>query len=243
MGAVLNLKDNSIFQEIPAGEVEEVYGQIQLRELHIRGVSEDGNQLDFFPDSNQNGYFTLQGSFRSEKKIHSETEFTCHFILEDNKYLFKVIFEKHGVDTGVLHLQTNIYKLKRRLVKRLLVPVDYYALIRLTHVNRKMIRTFGKLANVSPGGMGIILPSDELQIKVGDFLKVVINIKLRPTESVELKVVHKRVHKRVQADGSVIEEVALGALFYPEDEEATKKATNEIVMGIYRDIFGSLLII
>ncbi len=241
MSAALNLKSNNIFEAVPEGEMEALYSDIYQNASVLVGRCEDGSVIVFRPGVKIASFIRINGSYRSSSKAKDPIEATFSFVLNETKYLFKAALHKKGRRQGELNLLTMMFRIQRRSVKRLKVPSDYYAVVRLSHQNSRLIRSFGKLMDISPRGLGIILPNPETKVKVGDLLRVVLTISQRPPETIELRVVHLRAPNKMEdnsnekGDGQFF-----GAVCLPENSITVFKRMNAIVMDVYRDIFGSL---
>lgn len=241
MAAAPNIKVNTIFEEIPDHEVPGIFSQIYKRSISMVGRCENGVGLVFHPKGPQDNFLLIEGVYRSLPSIITETTASFSFVLNDNKYLFKARLVPKNSREGGLLLLTSLFRIQRRSVKRLKIPIDFYAILRLTHINSRMVKNFAKLADISPKGLGLLIPSETSKIKVGDCINVVLSLRQRPPEHIELKVIHRQVvAKESQASLSASETVFLGCLFIPEKSPLVARKMNNIVMDIYRDLFGSL---
>lgn len=250
MSAAQELKISTLFEEVPDQLVESIVNDIRSQQVELFASTSEGVLVRFKANDQRSGYLTMEGTYRCHEPLPSRSEMTFSFVHNDNKYLFKGLLFAYEERQAQVHFLTTIYRLQRRASRRIRVPLDFYGVIRVTHLNTAMVRTVGKLFDVSPGGMGIMLPADALDVAVGDLMKVVINVRQRPTENIELKVVRKHfltennfsLHSVGPWNPKAREpekgEIILGTVYYPEDSPQAKHQMNSIVLDIYRYIFG-----
>lgn len=239
MSNVFKLKKNRIFDEVPEKEVSSLLLEAKALGIPLFGRTEDGTLIEFQIQSIKGILFLLGGTFSSEKNQKNDAAVTFSFVLENNKYLFKAIMEFKNKKMANVYFQTGLYSFQRRIGKRVAVPPDFFSIVRLTQVNNKVMRNFGKIIDVSPGGIGLWFPSDRLKLKDGDTINIVLNIRGRPPEEFQMRVVHKHV-LAVNKANDASSEIKIGADFASIQKESLHKK-NSLVMDIYRDIFSSLL--
>jgi hypothetical protein len=243
MSAAEKLRTSDIFEVVPENEIKEVYEQIAARSLAMVGRCSDGAILVFKVTERCENYSCFRGMYRTNSSNRSELEGTFSFTLNDNKYLFRATLNAQDHRHGELNLNTMLYRIQRRSVKRLKIPDEYYAVVKLTHHNVRMLRIFGKLKDISPRGLGIVLPKEAIKLKVDDVVKVVLTISQRPPETIDLKVVHSReLDKQDEKNREFDEGVFFGAKVLPENSIGAFKRMNAIVNDIYRDLFGSIIV-
>lgn len=241
MSAAPHLRQPNIFEPVEESELQALYARIYTESPLMVGRSTDGTIITFKPMVGSTDYLIINGAYRSVPVHWQSVNVTFSFTLNESKFLFKAVFRRKDHRQGVLNLLTTLYRIQRRSVKRLKIPTDYYAVVRLSYQNSRMIRSFGKLMDISPRGVGIFLPKDEQGIKVGDHLRLVLTISQRPPENIEIRVIHTHPHVRVdEKAGEKSEGIFLGAICLPEHSLKVFKRMNAIVMDIYRDLFGAV---
>lgn len=245
MSAVLKLKPNSFFEDIPENQWATIYQQACVQSVVMAGRAADESPVFFRPNDihHANEPFTgeMKGFFRATFKNDLPIETTFSFVLGDVKYLFRGLLQKKDHRIGVLKLITGFYQIQRRALKRLKIPEDYYAVVRITHVKGKLVRAYGKLMDISPQGMGFLVPKNDQKIQVGDSILITLNLNRRPPELLEMRVLHFRRAKA--KDGTLPDSSKaffFGGLFLPEHSIAIAKKMNALVMDLYKDIFGKL---
>lgn len=240
MKKVPTFKSQQIFEEVPDQEVERLNKEIHEQSVAIFGRSRDDAGFIFRPHGRPRGFVVIGGGFRVLPKESNDSEGTFSFDLDENKYLFRAKLVKNSEQQGELHRLTPIYKMQRRAMYRLSIPSDFYAVVRITHINAKKVGAFAKLSDISGNGMGLWYSDEAGKIEVGDSLNVVLNIRQRPAENLELKVTHCRsVSGGLLLGPDQPANIILGTRFATENSLDVLKKMNHIVMEIYRDLFGS----
>jgi hypothetical protein len=243
MTVAMRLKENSIFEVIPESELLVLFSQVYGNSISLIGRCGDGAVVVFRPKGPTESFELFNGSYRSNSTTKGPIEATFSFVLHDSKFLFKASLNRNLGRKGQLRLLTTIYRIQRRAVKRLNIPNDYYAVVRLSHQNHRLIRVFGKLSDISPRGIGVLLPKNDNKIQLGDQFKAVLTISQRPPENVELRLIHLRpALKHDETTGEKVENIFFGAVFLPENSMSIFKRMNAVVTDIYRDVFGTLTI-
>ncbi|MEY4616957.1 MAG: hypothetical protein RJB66_1917 [Pseudomonadota bacterium] len=240
MKRVPGLNNHQVFEEVPDQEVHLLSQKIHSQSVPIFGRSANDSGFVFHPRGAAKGFVVFSGGFRLLPKESPDAEGTFCFDFENKKYLFKAKLIKKSENQGELNLLTPLYRLQRRAAYRLPIPSDFYAVVRLTHVNSQKAGVFAKMADISERGLGLVVQANGLPINVGDRLNVVLNIRQRPPESLELMVAHCQTVEGSGGFGSAKHnQIMLGTHFNLESSQDTLKRVNHILMEIYRDLFGT----
>lgn len=242
MSAALTLKTNRIFNEVPDAEVNSIFQRVIGEAVSLVGRSDSGSYVDFRLSGRIARDGSFVGQYHTDKKLTLEAEITFSFCINDNKYLFKAILEKRGLLQGILHPQTKLFCLQRRAEKRLKVPGELFSVVRISQINKVMVRGFGRIIDISPNGLGICLPSDKLKLDIKDRIKVVLNVRSGPSEMIELAVANKRIRRRPSKGiTGPLQEMVLGTMFIKGPSRRRGGVNYTLLMDLYRQVFESLL--
>lgn len=183
------------------------------------------------------GQFTdfkqFECEFKSNKELTANELVTFSFVGFGKKFLFKANCLIKTQNTIKVLPVTELFFLQRRNADRLIIPENYYAVFKMTHINGRPNKTFLKITNISIGGCGLLLRSEEPSIIPSDVIKGVIHFSSRPPFDIEAQVRHKRI---IEEGNLNLQQ--LGVLFLPADSTTISKKMKIIVMDIYRDLFS-----
>lgn len=240
MSAARSTHLNTVFEVLPAEEYGAFSDYFYKPGLTLVGKAQNGAAIVFKTEGRNGKTSNVVGQFRTTSLEKDGLIATFSFTWSDNKYLFQAQLNQWSARQGELILVTDVYRIQRRSVKRLKVPNDYYAVVKFSQHNGRIIRVFGKLANISAQGLGILLPNENFPLKPGDSVRLVLTMSQRPPETIDMQVKHA---KWVNIVGATPEEsmtgYLVGGLFLPEHSVPSYKRMNAIVNDIVRDLFGT----
>jgi hypothetical protein len=211
-----------IIQTLLSGKVSFIgrtEGKTLILAKSLKGKTQDFKQFDC--------------EFKSNKRLSESEIVTFSFVCFGRKYLFNATCILKGRNNASVSPTTELFFLQRRSTERLIIPDDYYAVLKISHVNSKIVRTFLKINDISIGGCGALLRSIEPNVNAGDVIKGAMHFSSRPPLDVEGQIRHKRV-----LEEGPLKLQQLGVLFLPTESAIIAKKMKVIVMDIYRDLFS-----
>lgn len=170
--------------------------------------------------------------YKSNKAVQHSESVTFSFVCFGKKYLFNATCSFKG-NSAKIAPTTELFFLQRRNTERLIIPDNYYAVMRIRHINSRTVRNYVKIINISLGGCGVALRSEEPNLTAGDVIKGSLHFSSRPPLDIEGQIRHKRI-----IDEGQVKIQQLGILFLPNESGALTKKMKIIVMDIYRDLFS-----
>jgi c-di-GMP-binding flagellar brake protein YcgR len=223
-----------MFQPLPNSESQKVIQTLLSGKVSIVGRTDNGILILAKSFKGQlTDFKQFDCEFKSNKELPASELVTFSFVSFGKKFLFKANCHVKTQNTIKIFPVTELFFLQRRNADRLIIPENYYAVFKMTHINGKPSKTFLKITNISIGGCGLLLRSEEPNINPSDVIKGAIHFSSRPPLDIEAQIRHKRIIE----EGS-LKLQQLGVLFLPADSVTISKKMKIIVMDIYRDLFS-----
>jgi hypothetical protein len=169
---------------------------------------------------------------KSNKELQEKNNITFSFVCFGKKYLFNAICLFNKNNSAIITPTTDLFFLQRRKSERLIMPENYYAVLKIKYINNKISRTFVKISDISIGGCGVLLRSSEPNLTSGDLIKGAMHFSSRPPLDIEGQVRHKQT---IEEGNLKLQQ--FGLLFLPSESVTMTKKMKVIVMDLYRDIF------
>lgn len=229
------LRHEDIFQALSNKEITETLTYVFSHRLTLVGKCEDDTIIIVKVKDDGSSPEKILGLLKSSMRIKHPQNVTFSLVANNSKYLFNATFTITHGKTVIITPQTRLYTIQRRANERLNIPEEYYALLKFTHCNNKYFRQFGKLKNVSIGGMGIQLRGTDIMIKSGDILRGSISLANQPP--VDFDIIVK--HTRSETENGVLVQF-FGTTFYPEGSTLYVRRMTSIISELYRDLFKSI---
>jgi hypothetical protein len=229
--------DSKLFDEISTDEAQQIWSKIILKSVLLIGKTVENSLIVVKPIVGFFEHGKLAGNCRGSKKSIDNTIAVFSAVVGDNKYMFKARLKMLEPRKIKIELSSLIYSIQRRADPRIKIPKDYFAIIKITHINNRLIREIGKLVDISSKGIAGLIPSNprDLKIESNDIIKGVVTVRHRPPEPIEVRVIHRRNADAEPSQG-LIGGAVFGGVFLPENSR-THKRMSSIVMDIYRDVF------
>lgn len=228
-------RTDDIFQTLSNTEIDAALEFAITNGVTLIGKCDDESFVVVKPKPEGSNLREIFGLLKSSGRVKSPQEAIFSFVVGESKYLFKGVFSiLHGKTVSVAPL-SRFYCIQRRSNERLKIPEDYYALFKFTHINGRPFRSFGKIKNVSAGGVAVIFRNHEPQIFHGNTIRGVLTLNCRPPEDVELKI----KHVATDTDGETKLQI-FGGAYLPEGSPLLVRRMNSVITDIYRDIFKSM---
>jgi hypothetical protein len=222
-----------MFQPVQANEAQKIIQTLLNGKVSFIGRT-NSKTLILAKSKRTNGsefkHFSCE--YKSNKPVEANEIVTFSFVCFGKKYLFNATCFFKGKIANITPT-TELFFLQRRNTERLIIPDNYYAVLKITHINSRIVRTYVKITNISIGGCGISLKSDEPKIATGDVIKGLLHFSSRPPLDIEGQIRHIRI-----VDDGITKIQNLGILFLPTGSVALTKKLKIIVMDIYRDLFS-----
>lgn len=231
MGAE-NLNNESTLQPLSDSEGALALELAINEKIKFVGQSEKGTIVTLFPEGMDHETKTISGSLHNPPPgLVSGQTVLLSFSIVDNKYLFKGKLIIESDNSYRLSELSKFYCLQRRHNERTKIPNEYYILFKLTHINHRPVKAFGSLADISTGGIKVVLKGENQKIYRGDKVKAVLTFRGRPPEVIEFVVRHHRLNK----ENDVLVQT-FGGSFLPANSPKVALQINSILMDIYREI-------
>jgi hypothetical protein len=226
---------NDMFLALSNKEIEEALSYAFHHTLTLVGKCEDGTIIIVKLKSEGSSFSQIQGLLKSSARVKHPQEVIFSLIVDETKYLFNATFTlTHGKNVTITPL-TRLYSIQRRSNDRLNIPDHFFALAKFSYMNNRPFRHFGKLKDISLGGMGIIFRGKEPKIKAGDLFRGTSTLTNHPPIDFEVIVKHVRTQKN-----EAVEMQIFGTAFYPEGSTLHVRRITSVVSDIYRDLFKTI---
>ncbi len=233
--AAPKIRRDEIFQALSNTEIDSALEYAVANSVSMVGKCDDESMVMVKPKQEGSSLTEIFGLLKSSSRVKSPQQAIFSFVVGENKYLFKGTFTIiHGKTVSIGPI-SRFYCIQRRSNERLKIPEDYYAVFKFTHLNARPFRSFGKMKNVSAGGVAVIFRNHEPQIFSGDVIRGVLTLSCRPPEDVEIKVKHIETDR----DGDVPLQI-FGGAFMPEGSHLLIRRMTSVITDIYRDIFKAI---
>lgn len=232
---ILKIRNEDIFQSLSNTEIESALQFAITNSLTLVGKLDDDTVVIVKPQQEGSSYSEVYGFLKSSSRIKHPQEAVFSFVINESKYLFKGTFKiLHGKSISIGPL-SRFYCIQRRNNERLKIPDDYYALFKFTHINSRPLRSFGKVKNISVGGIAVCIRSEEPKINGDETIRGVLNLSCRPPEDIEIKLKHV-----IQDQEGDLKLQIFGGSFLPENSALLVRRMTSVITDIYRDIFKKL---
>lgn len=235
MTAAPKVRAGDIFEALSESEIETILREAFAKSISIIGKCDDESVVIVKAKGEQSSAKQIYALLKSTSRIQVPQKAVFSFVLGEIKYLFKAEFDIVQGKTVLITPTSEFYYIQRRDNERLNIPEDYYAVFKFTSLNNRPFRAFGKIKNISAGGLAVAYRNTEPKLQDNDSIKGILNLSCRPPEDVEIRIKHVRPHK----DGEVALQV-FGAAFFPENGSHVKRRMTSVITDIYRDIFRTM---
>ena len=236
MTAVPKYRNESIFQVLTKIETVATLKEIiKDEQISFVGQCDDSSMVILRPLPGS-GVQKLMGEVRFITKIHFPQTAIFSFTFKDNKYFFKATLESQSGNIIEILPSSYFYMIQRRENTRMRIPPEFYAMFKFTHLDGRPIKAFGKIANISAGGVGLELRGEDYQIQVGQTIKGVMTLSRRPPEDIEIKVCHISVGD--DDEGRTIQR--FGGQFLPVNSPLHLRKMKSILGELQREIFKDM---
>ncbi len=228
------LRDGELFEALSNSEIEVALNLSIEHGILLIGKCDDESLVLIKPQRENSSLGQINGILKSSSRIKTPQNAIFSFVVDEKKYLFNSELIIYPNKTASIRPLSRIYTIQRRANDRLLIPEDFYALFKFTHINNRFTRSFGKVKDISQGGIAIVLRSDDPPIKAGDIIKGSLNLIGKPPEDLEFKI----KHSRSALDGTTPLQI-FGGAFHPEGTVLFIRRVTIIISDIYNDLFKS----
>lgn len=162
-------------------------------------------------------------------------EVTFNFNLNDNKYFFQGLIKADNFEFLDVRIEitTDLHWVHRRAQDRLIIPDDFYGVLKVHHVNGKYDKFFSRVLNISASGLGIEFKTEN-ELKTHDIILGELSFPSRPPIEIECEIVHR--HDGSDSEGNAIYFFGLRYLFKKSQESENMK---DLMIDLFRDIFIS----
>jgi hypothetical protein len=222
-----------IFVTLVPKEIQDLIEKIRTKRPQMIGVKSNGMGFKF-----QAVGLEPNGNFMALVEKASDWsqltgEFTFNLIFNNNKYFLKanvkpVNKEERSVQ---LILATEIHRVHRRAQERLIIPDEFYAVLKILNINGKLDKSFARILNLSSSGNSIEVKG-ELALNAKDKIMGELSVPSKPPIEVECEVVHRQ--ESTDKDGKKILVFGIKYSFKKDHQEEVMKT---LVNDLYRDIF------
>jgi hypothetical protein len=222
-----------MFQIVPNSESQKIIQTLLKGKISFVGRTESNTLILAKSTKIKHPDFKkFECQFKSNKELQANEVVTFSFVCFGKKYLFKATCLTKENKITIVSPTTELFYLQRRSSERLIIPDNYYAVFKITHINNRIVRLFLKINNISVGGCGLLLRSEEPNLVIGDLIKGTMYYNSRPPFDLEGQIQHKRI---IEEENLKLQH--LGIMFIPTDSLTILKKMKVIVMDIYRDLF------
>jgi hypothetical protein len=160
-------------------------------------------------------------------------EVTFNFNLNDNKYFFQGYIKPNDLEPleVQIKLSTDLHWVHRRAKDRLIIPDDFYGVVKVLKVNGKYGKFFSRILNISPSGAGIEFKTEN-DLKTKDIILGELSFPSRPPIEIECEIVHRRESK--DSEGKITYLFGLRYIFKKSQES---QIMQDLLIDLFRDIF------
>lgn len=223
-----------MFKELTQTEKEEIIFLLVHGKISIVGRTQSQNILLVKPLAGKNKSFKqIECTYKSNRPVEGSLNTTFSFVANTNKFLFSAICHIQSNDRLIFEPSTEIFMLHRRNSERLYLPEEYYALVKISYFNNKLVRLFAKINNISIGGCSLHYRSENPIFAPKDIIKGSLHFSSRPPIDFEGEI----RHRKIITDNNIPIQ-SFGILFLPSDSLAVAKRMRVVLMDIYRDLFS-----
>ncbi len=232
---IMKIRNEDIFQSLSNTEIESALHFAISNSISFVGKLDDDTVVVVKPQQEGSSFTEVYGFLKSSSRIKHPQNAVFSFVANETKYLFKGTFKiLHGKSISIGPV-SRFYCIQRRSNERLKIPDDYYALFKFTHINTRPFRSFGKVKNISAGGIAICFRSDDPKFNGDETIRGVLTLSCRPPEDIEIKLKHVIQDKEGDLKLQII-----GGSFLPENSALLVRRMTSVITDIYRDIFKKL---
>jgi hypothetical protein len=160
-------------------------------------------------------------------------EVTFNFNLNNNKYFFQGLIKPANLAAleVSIELSTEIHAVHRRAQERLIIPPDFYGVLKINNINSKPGKIFSRILNISSSGCSIEFKTEN-ELKAKDVILAELTFPTRLPIDIECEVVHRRESR--DTEGKVVLIFGLRYLIKKPQEDIIMK---DLMIDLFRDIF------
>lgn len=160
-------------------------------------------------------------------------EVTFNFNLDNNKYFFQGFIKPANLAALEVNIElsTQIHVVHRRAQERLIIPPDFYGVLKINHINSKPGKIFSRILNISSTGCSIEFKT-ESDLKAKDTILAELTFPSRLPIDIECEVVHRREVR--DTEGNIVFIFGLRYLIKKPQEDIIMK---DLMIDLFRDLF------
>jgi hypothetical protein len=181
------------FEPLKNFEVLQVLAHVYNAKAEIRGKISEGPAFPIKISHRGNSVLEFKAQHRFKGPLPEQSEAVLSLVWEKRKLFFKAIVKFVDRENVDLTFTTEFYAVQRRILSRIYLPKDYECVFKVTHINERFVRYFGKVIDIHQSGAQIEFPFSTPLIKAGDLVKGTISLKNWAKEAFSLKITHNRV--------------------------------------------------
>lgn len=231
MTAALKLKQESLFQVLTKIEIDSILRDLITSPVSFIGQCDDSSMVIVKPLIGTNSKKII-GEIRFITRVQFPQAVIFNFVYINNKYFFKAVLESKNEGQLAIVPSSNFYIIQRRESSRLMIPKDYHAVFKMTHIDGRPVRSFAKITDLSVGGIGLEVRTSEVQIQNKQKIRGVMTFSRRPPEDIEIEVRHINVN---DDNNQFIQ--AFGGQFRSQTATTISRKMKSIMGDIQRELF------
>jgi hypothetical protein len=221
------------FLHLTPQETFELAEKIRIKKPLITGLNNSRQPFKVKSIKLENNKLIIAQLQKSSDLAGLFKEVTFNFNLNENKYFFQGIIrltKAESLDVSI-ELISEIYVAHRRAKERLIIPPEYYGIIKIHYINSKLSKSFSRVVNISDLGCGLEFKTD-INLKTSDIIQGDLSFPSRPPVAIECEVMHRK--ENYDDNNKPIYLIGLRYLFKNAQEEEVIK---DLMIDLYRDIF------
>lgn len=222
--------DSDVFRKISAADQEKIYTDLATGKVEIQGKdAKPGTNLAIFKVIGFERAVLVCRMIKSDIQFDSKGEITITFLLGGEKYF---LHTEYRIQSDQFYLETEapLYHVQRREDFRLKFPSNFQVYLEVQNWNGNPHNIKLLLADLSGGGMRVLVPARAWAVNLGDTITGQLQISGGGLIPISAKVKH------IKPSTQNKDQLFCGMHFH-ELTEPQKNKIAALVMDLYRKIF------